>query len=44
MRATRLGEFERGAVAVVEEVAKKPDLDEFAAEEFRLVDLLLRRG
>ena len=33
----------RGAVAFVEEIADQPDLDELAAEQPRLVDLLLRR-
>ena len=41
--AARLGEIDRGAVAVVEEIADQPDLDELAAEDAGLVDLLLRR-
>ena len=43
MAAARLAEFDGGAVAIVEEVADQPDLDELAAENAGLVDLLLRR-
>ena len=44
MAAARLAEGDRGAVAIVEEVADQPDLHELAAKDAGLVDLLLRRG